>query len=205
MGTQTHDGAHRTRWSGCQPFGHLPREGQRGLTHSSRSLSRKATRSRSSSSESISAGASSPRGLRRSWNRDRRGGGSTTELPGQPETPAAPWDFPGSAPSAAARARCWAQGMHQGCLQGGSHSQPSNHPILPPTLHSLQPSDPAPTSQNPPWPFRDHRAQSDPCPPQPAPAHTVLTAQGWLRSPDLTPSTDPASLCMSQECSPSTA
>lgn len=117
------------------------------------------------------------------------------------------WHFPGSAPSAAARARCWVQGMHQGCLQGGSGSQPSNHPTLPPTLCSLQPSDPAPAPQNP--PFRLHAPSettmpTPPCPPWPAPAHTVLTLQGWL-SPLTSPTVPTLPLCVSQECFPNTA
>lgn len=117
---------------------------------------------------------------------------------GQPEAPAAPWDSPGLAPSAAVRARCWAEGMHQGCLQRGSHSAlkpspPSTHTVpsspqtlLQPlrTLHSGSMALQRPLCTAGPQP------PSPPCPPQ---LHLTL---GWLRPPDFTHNTDPASLCV---------
>lgn len=146
----------------------LARGGHRSVTHSSRSLSRKATRKRFSSSESISAGASSsPRGLQRSWDRDGRGGGSTTELPGQPEAPAAPGIF-------LARLRAPLRGRGAGYRECTRAACREALALSPQTIPPFHPHSVPSSPQTPLQPLRTLHSgsmllQRPPCPPLPVP------------------------------------
>lgn len=111
--------------------------GRGDLTHCSRSLSRKAVRKYSSRSKAISPGASSsPRGRHSgagTWG--SRDGGSTTQdcCQGQPEAPAAPWDFPGWALSIAGEGGVLGTGTMLRLLRDSLQVGPTRSPLT--TLH----------------------------------------------------------------------
>lgn len=130
-----------------------------------------------------------------------RGAGSTTELPGAARGSRSSWRLSWLGSERRWEGTVLGTGNAPGLLAGGLplSNHPSTHTPFSPALRPC--SSPSKSSVQAPWPFRDHCAQPDPkhCP-QPSLSPLARSSshcsdtQGLLRPPDLTHSTDPASL-----------